>query len=456
MPMSIDRHHLSHLLERERELFRAQHPRSYELYLQAQKSLLGGVPMTWMMKWAGGFPVFMREAKGARLVDVDDISYIDFCLGDTGAMAGHSPRATVDALARQGASGITTMLPTEDALWVGNELTRRFGLDYWQFTLTATDANRFVIRIAREITQRPKILVMNYCYHGSVDETLIALHDGVAGAREGNVGPPVDPNVTTKVIEFNDLDALERALAPRDVACVLLEPAMTNIGIVLPDEGYHAALRELTRQTETLLVIDETHTFCAGEGGYTRAYGLQPDILTIGKAIAGGIPAGAFGVTKDVAGKMFARQDADYVDVGGIGGTLAGNALSLAGMRATLENVVTADAFAQMIPLAERWARGVANVIEEFELPWHVTQLGARAEYRFMPNAPRNGGEAAAAHDEALEQYMHLYALNRGILMTPFHNMALMSPATTPSDVNYHTLVFGESVAELFQLTNVA
>lgn len=451
MTRTIDRHHLAHLLEHERELFRAQHPRSYELYLQAQQSLLGGVPMTWMMKWAGGFPVFMREAKGARVVDVDDISYIDFCLGDTGAMAGHSPQATADALARQGAHGITTMLPTEDALWVGNELTRRFGLDYWQFTLTATDANRFVIRIAREITQRPKILVMNYCYHGSVDETLISLRESGAGAREGNVGAPIDPNVTTKVIEFNDLDALERALAPRDVACVLLEPALTNIGIVLPDAGYHEALRELTRKTETLLVIDETHTFCVGEGGYTRAFGLQPDILTIGKAIAGGMPAGAFGVTRNVAEKMFARENADYVDVGGIGGTLAGNALSLAGMRATLENVLTADAFAQMIPLAEKWARGVANVIEEFELSWHVTQLGARAEYRFMPNAPRNGGEAAAAHDEALEQYMHLYALNRGILMTPFHNMALMSPATTVSDVNYHTLVFGESVAELIQ-----
>lgn len=449
MSVNIDRHHLSHLLEHERELFQEKHPRSFELYSRAQQSLLGGVPMTWMMKWAGGFPVFMREARGARVVDVDDVSYIDFCLGDTGAMPGHSPHATADALARQGTSGITTMLPTEDAIWVGNELTRRFGLDLWQFTLTATDANRFVIRIAREITQRPKILVMNYCYHGSVDETLIALRDGVPHAREGNVGAPVDPTVTSKVVEFNDLTALERALAPRDVACVLLEPAMTNIGIVLPDENYHAALRKLTRETETLLVIDETHTFCAGEGGYTRAHGLQPDILTIGKAIAGGMAAGAFGVTKDVAEKMFARKDADYIDVGGIGGTLAGNALSIAAMRATLEHVLTADAFAHMIPLAERWTRGVANVIAEFDLPWHVTQLGARAEYRFMPHPPRNGGQAAAAHDDLLEQYMHLYALNRGILLTPFHNMALMSPATSQQDVDYHTLVFGESVAQL-------
>ncbi len=449
MSRAIDRPHLSQLLAHERALFREKHPRSLELYGRGQQSLLGGVPMTWMMKWAGGFPVFMREANGARVVDVDDISYIDFCLGDTGAMAGHSPQVTADALARQSANGITTMLPTEDAIWVGDELTRRFGLDYWQVTLTATDANRFAVRIAREITRRQKILVMNYCYHGSVDETFIVLCDGIATAREGNVGAPVNPTVTTKVIEFNDVEALERALAPRDVACVLLEPAMTNIGIVLPDDKYHDALRELTRKTGTLLIIDETHTLCAGEGGYTRAHTLKPDMLTVGKAIGGGMAAGAFGVTRDVSEKMFARKDADYVDVGGIGGTLAGNALSLAAMRATLERVLTAKAFAGMIALAERWTKGVANVIHEFDLPWHLTQLGCRAEYRFMPHPPRNGGQAAAANDEALEQYMHLYALNRGILLTPFHNMALMSPATTKGDVDYHTLVFGESISQL-------
>lgn len=449
MSTMIDHHDLEHLLEHERERFQEQHSRSYQLYTQAQKALFGGVPMSWMMKWAGGFPVFVREAKGARVTDVDGVEYIDFCLGDTGAMAGHAPQAVTASVARQAGQGITTMLPAEDAIWVGNELQRRFGLDLWQFTLTATDANRFAIRIAREITQRPKIVVMNYCYHGSVDETLITLSDGTAGARFGNVGPPVDPTVTSKVVEFNEVDALAKALEPRDVACVLLEPAMTNIGIVLPEKGYHAALRDLTRQTGTLVVIDETHTLCAGEGGYTRAYGLEPDMLTVGKSIGGGVPAGAFGVTREVADKMFARRDADYVDVGGIGGTLAGNALSLAAMRATLENVLTADAFAQMIPLAERWTRGVANVIEGFELGWHVTQLGARAEYRFTPRHPRNGGEAAAAHDEPLEQYMHLFALNRGILLTPFHNMALMSPATTASDVDYHSLVFGESVSAL-------
>jgi glutamate-1-semialdehyde 2,1-aminomutase len=449
MTTTIDHHHLRHLLEREQQKFRDEHPRSFELYAQARQSLFGGVPMSWMMKWAGGFPIFMREAHDARVVDVDDISYIDFCLGDTGAMAGHSPQATTRAIAEQAACGITTMLPTEDAIWVGKELQQRFGLEFWQFTLTATDANRFAIRIAREITQRPKILVMNYCYHGSVDETLIALYDGTARKRAGNVGAPVDPTVTSKVVEFNDVDTLRAALAPRDVACVLLEPALTNIGIVLPDAGYHDALREITRATDTLLLIDETHTLCAGPGGYTRAHGLQPDMLTVGKAIGGGMPAGAFGVTRAVAERMVARPEADYVDVGGIGGTLAGNALSLAAMRATLENVLTAENYARMIPLAARWSEGVARVIEEYQLPWHVTQLGCRAEYRFSPTPPRNGGEAHAASDEALERYLHLYALNRGILLTPFHNMALMSPATRASDVDYHSVVFGESVREL-------
>ncbi len=445
----IDRHHLERLLERERAKFRDEHPRSFELYTRAQASLWGGVPMSWMMKWAGGFPVFMREAHGARVIDVDDKSYIDFSLGDTGAMTGHAPAATVRALADQAARGITTMLPTEDAIWVGAELQRRFGLDFWQFTLTATDANRFAIRIAREVTQRPKILVFNYCYHGTVDETLIALHDGAAGPRYGNVGMPVNPAMTTKVIEFNDVDALHAALAPRDVACVLAEPAMTNIGIVLPDEGFHDALREMTRATDTLLVIDETHTLSVGTGGYTRAHNLQPDLLTVGKALGGGMAAGAFGVTQEVAERAFARKDADYVDVGGIGGTLAGNALSLAAMRATLENVLTEENYARMIARATDWTQGVARVIEEYELAWHVTQLGARAEYRFMPAPPRNGGQAAAAHDEELEQYMHLFALNRGILLTPFHNMALMSPATTARDIEYHTVVFDQAAAQL-------
>jgi glutamate-1-semialdehyde 2,1-aminomutase len=342
------------------------------------------------------------------------------------------------------------MLPDEDAIFVAEELQKQFGLPYWQFALTATDANRFSIRLARQITGRPKILVFNWCYHGTVDETFITLdRNGKADARRGNIGPPVNPVVTTKVVEFNDLAGLERALAPGDVACVLAEPAMTNVGIVHPEPGYHAALRELTRKHGTLLIIDETHTICAGPGGFTRAKNLEPDVLVFGKAIGAGIPGAAYGFSQEVAERIVAKQNLEDCDVGGIGGTLAGNALSLAAMRATLTKVLTKEAFDRMIPLAERWTAGVAKAIADAELPWHVTRLGCRAEYLFAAEAPKSGAQAHDAMDFELERFMHLYAMNRGILLTPFHNMALMSPQTEAEDVDRHTKLFREAVKEL-------
>jgi glutamate-1-semialdehyde 2,1-aminomutase len=447
---TIDRARLQSLMQREQKKFVDERPKSKALFERARKSLLAGVPMNWMVKWAGAFPPFVREAQGAQFFDVDGHRYIDFCLGDTGAMTGHSPFATVKAVEAQMRRGITTMLPSEDAIFVGEELQARFQLPYWQFALTATDANRFSIRLARQITGRPKILVFNWCYHGTVDETFITLEaNGVAGPRAGNVGPPVNPAVTTKVVEFNDVDTLERALAPGDVACVLAEPAMTNVGIVHPQPGYHKALRELTRQHGTLLIIDETHTICAGPGGFTRAENLDPDILVFGKAIGAGIPGAAYGFSQEVAERITARHELENCDVGGIGGTLAGNALSLAAMRATLSSVLTKDAFTHMIPMAERWTVGVARAIADAELPWHVTQLGCRAEYLFGAKEPKNGSEAHDGMDFELERLMHLYAMNRGILLTPFHNMALMSPQTEAEDVERHTAVFREAVMEL-------
>src|SRR3712207_5980686 len=285
MRVAIDRGRLAELLAVEAERFRQTHPRSGELFEQAKASLLGGVPMPWMTQWAGSYPVFVAEASGARFSDVDGNEYVDFCLGDTGAMSGHASLATADALARQSLEGTTLMLPTEDSVWVGEELERRFGLPFWQFALTATDANRFVLRLARAITRRPKVVVHSWCYHGTVDETFAVFEDGETRPRPGSIGAPVDPAVTTRAVEFNDTDALEEALAPGDVACVLCEPALTNMGIVLPEPGYHEALRDITRRHETLLVIDETHTICAGPGGYTRAHHLDPDFLTIGKPI---------------------------------------------------------------------------------------------------------------------------------------------------------------------------
>ncbi len=445
----IDRSCLQQQLDREQQRFRDTHPRSRELFERAKKSLLGGVPMSWMIKWAGSFPVFVTRGKGAHFSDVDGHDYVDLCLGDTGAMTGHAPEPVLDVITERIRQGVTYMLPTEDAVWVGEELARRFGLPYWQVAMTATDANRFSLRLARAITQRPKVLVFNYCYHGTVDETFATLQDGIVGPRSGNLGPQVNPAETTKVIEFNDIPALEAALAAGDVACVLAEPAMTNIGIIHPDPGYHEALRAITRKTGTLLIIDETHTICTGPGGYTRAFNLQPDMFVIGKPIASGIPAAVFGMSKEVADRARVQTPLEDIDTNGIGGTLSGNALALAAMRVTLERVLTQENFDRMIPLAERFEQGVEEAIKEYELPWIVKRLGCRAEYWFRPEPPRNGGEAAAAVDFELDQYMHLFALNRGILMTPFHNMALISPYTTEEDIDRHTQIFREAVISL-------
>ena len=434
------------LLEAELARFDAGHPRSRSLAEQARASLLAGVPMHWMMRWPGGFPVFAVEAQGARFRDADGLEYVDFCLGDTGAMAGHSPGPTVRAVADQAARGITLMLPSEDALAVSEELARRFGVPRWQFALTATDANRFAIRLARRITARPKVLVFNWCYHGTVDETFASIDaEGGVVERHGNIGPPVPLDRTTRVVEWNDVEGLERELAHGDVACVLAEPALTNIGIVPPAEGFHDELRAATRRHGTLLIVDETHTLCAGPGGYTAAHGLEPDVLTVGKSIGGGIACAAYGFTDELAARIEESISRDESDVGGIGGTLAANVLSLAAMRATLTEVLTEEAFARMIALGERFEQGVQASIDRHALPWHVTRLGCRVEYLFRPDRPRTGSEAAPGGDALLDRLIHLWALNRGILLTPFHNMALMSPATTAADVDRHTEVFAEA-----------
>jgi glutamate-1-semialdehyde 2,1-aminomutase len=448
--ITVDRTRLRSLMQREQQRFIDEHPKSKALFERADKSLLAGVPMNWMRKWAGAFPPFVSEAQGAHVYDVDGRRYVDLCLGDTGAMTGHSPLATIKAVEEQAHRGMTMMLPSEVAILVAEELQQRFRQPYWQFALTATDANRFCIRLARHITGRSKVLVFNWCYHGTVDETFITLQpDGTAGSRRGNIGPPIDPVVTTKVVEFNDRSALEQALTAGDVACVLAEPVMTNVGIVHPQPGFHGQMRKLTRQFGTLLILDETHTICTGPGGYTRAENLEPDMLVFGKPIGAGVPGAAYGFTAEVARAIAARDHLEDCDVGGIGGTLAGNALSLAAMRATLDNVLTSEAFERMIPMAERWRNGVQKTIDDFHLPWSVTRLGCRAEYLFSARPPKNGAEAHSAMDFELERFLHLYCMNHGILLTPFHNMALMSPATEEEDIDHHSHVFREAVKEL-------
>ncbi len=446
----ISRTHLASLRVKEELRFLQLHPQSGIAFQAAKAHMPAGVPMSWMAKWPGAYPIFIKEAKGAHFSDIDGNTYIDFCLGDTASMAGHSPDATVAAIRAQVNRGISAMLPTEDATIVAKELANRFGLPLWQFTVSATDANRHVLRYARLITGKSKTIVIDHCYHGSVDETFATLDEaGNTVAREGSVGPPIALEKTTRVVEFNDLGAMEIALRNGDVAAILMEPAMTNVGIVLPQSGYLEGVQRLAKQYGALLIIDETHTISVGAGGMTADLGLKPDFLTIGKAIGGGIPTGTFGMTQSVADAIARLVELAVIDTSGIGGTLAGNALSLAAMRATLNEVLTPENFKQMAALGTRWCDGVDAVIAKYKLPWTCNRLGARGEYMFSATAPLTGRQAAAAGDFELEQYIHLRALNDGFLITPFHNMALMSPATTAADVDAHSAAFDAMCADL-------
>ena len=449
----IDRARLKVLYDRENVRFLEKHKKSGELFQKAKSVMPGGVPMSWMSKWPGAYPLFVDRAEGARFLDVDGNQLIDFCLGDTGSMTGHSPGATVAAIKKQLDKGITAMLPTEDALTVSKELQDRFGLPLWQFTLSATDANRHAIRYSRLITGRSKVLVIDRCYHGSVDESFATLNEsGEVISREGNIGAPVPLDNTTRVVEFNDLEGMRHALSQGDVAAILMEPAMTNVGIVLPDDDYLVAVGKLAKEFGSIWIIDETHTISVGPGGMTKQLGLTPDFLTIGKSIGGGIPSGAFGMRVEIAEAIAQKVERAVVDTGGIGGTLAANALSLAAMRATLQEVLTEEAFKKMVRLGNLWCDGVDQVIGEFDLTWHCNRLGARGEYLFQATAPRTGAEAARASDFELEQYIHLRLLNDGFLLTPFHNMALISPQTTEGDIEAHTRAFREMCRDLVGL----
>ena len=437
------------LLAAEREQFTRTHPDSARVARHGIAGFYAGVPMHWMLDWSMPFPMVVAEARGSTLRDIDGNEYADFCLGDTGSMFGHSPPRVAEAIARQATRGLTYMLPTEDALVVGRLLRERFGLPHWQIATTATDANRFALRVARAVTNRPKILVFNGCYHGAVDETYVGLVDGRAHHRRGLLGQHVDLTVGTRVVEFNDVDALDRELAHGDVACVIAEPVLTNSCMVLPAHGFHDALRELTRRLGSLLLIDETHTISTGPGGYTRRHALEPDLFVLGKPIAGGVPASVWGFTDAVADALTAVRNRTESGHSGIGTTLSANALALAAMRATLEHVMTDAAYAHMEDLAQRLSTGLDAVVAAHELPWHVVRVGARVEFICAPGPLRNGAEAQRAHAPALEQAINLALLNRGCLIAPFHNMMLLCPATTASQVDLLCQSFDAVVAQL-------
>jgi glutamate-1-semialdehyde 2,1-aminomutase len=408
-----------------------------------------GVPLDWMLDWRLPFPLIVADAAGATVIDVDGHSLADFCLGDTGSMFGHTPAPVVQALLAQAGHGLTYMLSTEHTLAVGRLLRERFGLPHWQVATTASDANRFALRLARAVTARAKILVMNGCYHGAVDETYVSIEAGGASNRPGLIGQFVDLTADTKVVEFNDVPALERALAPRDVACVITEPVLTNCCTVLPEPGYHAALRALTRATDTLLLIDETHTISAGPSGYTGAEGLEPDIFVLGKPIAGGVPASVWGFTDAIAASWDRIRREKPPGHSGLGTTLSANALAMATMHATLAEVMTNAAYAHMDGLARRLAAGLEATIAECRLPWHVARVGARVEFVCAPGPLKNGSEAARAHAPELEQAIHIGLLNRGSVIAPFHNMMLLCPASTADQVDQLISAFSDVLGEL-------
>lgn len=446
---------IASLLDAEQTLFYRTHPRSFEQFGLGQGCYLYGAPSHWMRRWIGGAPPYIQSANGARVIDIDGNEYVDLCLGDTGGMCGHGHPAITRAVATQlERGGASMMLPTEDSLWVGKELQRRFGLPYWNLATSASDANRACIRLARMITGREKVLVFSGCYHGAVEEAHVELRDGRVCLRNDIHPNGFDHARLSVVVEFNDEASLAAALANNDVACVLMEPVMTNYGMIAPEPGFLQRVRALTRSSGTLLIVDETHTISSGPGGYTAAHRLEPDILVVGKAIAGGIPAAAYGVTRAVAERIwkvmpkvspFARQSAH----GGFGGTLAGNAVTIAAVRAVLEHVLTEAAFNRMIALATELADGLKAAISAAGLPWHVMQVGARVEYMFSATAPRNASEFRAARNAELEGLLHLFFMNRGVLITPFHNMVLMCPATTSADVQRHNAVFAEFIDAL-------
>jgi len=445
----VDPARIAELRAREAERYRRTRRRTEALIGSGAEGYFAGVPMHWMRDWPMPFPILVERAKGATITDVDGNQLDDFCLGDTGSMFGHSPVAIAKAIRRQAKRGLTYMLPSEDTLVVGQLLQETFGLPFWQIATTATDANRFALRVARAITGRSKILVFNGCYHGAVEETFVRLKDGKPVNRPGLIGEFRDYTGTTRIVEFNDLAALEHELADRQVACVIAEPVLTNSCMVLPEPGFHDGLRALTRSFGTLLLVDETHTISSGLGGYTRRHGLEPDLFVLGKPIAGGVPAAVWGMSVEVASRYTAYNERKEPGCSGMGTTLSGNPLQFAAMRATLEEAMTAANYAHMERLAARLERGMTKTIGRYGLPWHIARVGARVEFICAPGPLKNGGEAEVAHAPELEAAIHVALVNRGVLIAPFHNMMLISPETKKEQVDRLVAAFGDIAERL-------
>lgn len=446
----IAKDRLDTLAQREARRFAASRPKAKAALDKRAGNFLDGVPLHWMKDWPMPHLPLVAKAKGARITDIDGYEIDDFCLGDTGSMFGHSPAPVAKAIRQQATRGLTYMLPTEDALEAGALLTETFGPFRWQIATTATDANRFAIRVARAVTGRPKILVFNGCYHGTVDDTMVELANGRTQNRQGLMGQVADLSLVATAVEFNDLAAVEAALSTGEIAAILTEPVMTNSCMVLPDAGFHDGLRTLTRRYGALLIIDETHTISSGLGGYTGVHSLSPDMFVVGKCVAGGLPTAVWGMTDEIAARYDTANAARAPGHSGMGTTLSANPLQFVCLKATLAEVMTAKNYAHMEKLAERLAHGLARVIDSHHAPWHVVRVGARVEFICAPGPLRNGAEAAHAHQPQVEAALHTALLNRGSLIAPFHNMMLISPATKKRQVDRLIAAFDDVLTELF------
>lgn len=439
---------IARVAAREAERFRAANPRAFAHHAAAT-GWFQSVPFHWMRDWPSPVPIVAASAKDATLTSIDGQTYDDFCLGDTASLFGHSPPALAAALVKQASEGLSYMLPTERGAALSARLAAMFGLPQWQVTTTASEANRAVIRWCRAISGRTKILTFNGAYHGAVDDAFVDLKDAAPVMRASLIGQVHDLRDTTTVVEFNDEDALANALRGGDIACVLAEPVMTNVGMVRDAPGFLQTLRKLCDETGTLLVFDETHTISSGYGGHSRTHGPAPDLMVIGKSIGGGVPCAVYGFSADVAARMAAHNAARPSGHSGIGTTLSANALAITAMDAMLGEVITPAAYNQMLAGAARLVTGLEHEIAAASIDWHVTQVGARVEFLTSPTPPRNGGEAKAAMHPELEAAIHLFLANRGILLAPFHNMMLVSPVTGEDQIDRLVGGFADCISAL-------
>jgi len=420
--------------------FRRDRPRSLAMLSRARAHMPNGTPMAWMASEYEQ-PVYIDHGQGAGFTDLDGFTYVDFNASDMAMFCGHANPAIVAAVVAQAARSTQFLLPTEASVEVAEELARRYPLQHWQFTLSATQANTEAIRLARAVTGREVVVLFEGHYHGHFEEGLVDLADGQARTVQRGLSRGITGRV--RIAQFNDPSTLRTALEPGDVALVLTEPAMTNgIHLLLPEPGWHEALRELTRQHGTVLAIDETHTHVVGPGGATGMWQLEPDVVTIGKAVAGGLPLGAYGVTAELGDQLDVARNV------ATGGTLFGNPLCAAAARAALTQVLLPEAYQHTTALGGELADGIGQAIAAAGLPWTAIRFGPRTGQWYGP-MPRTGAQAHALADGQLTRLIRIWLANRGIWEALPGAGPTVSIPVTRADVTRYVNAYAELLAQL-------